>query len=101
MFGYYVLEDISVPDPGFPPFYPKKLFDKIQEVHKESTINVAGMSEKQWYSLLLEDSCTMKAKEGGLRSSRVDDGTGWEASWRLVRLSCSSSVDEDIQHCLV
>ena len=92
LFRYHVLEDNSVPDPGFPPFYPKEFFAKIREVHEESPLNVATMSEKQWYTLLLEDSCTMQVGEGGMRqfiSSRVESaspGTDWETSWRLARL---------------
>ena len=52
-------------DPGYPPFYPKEFFSKIREVHLETPLNVAMMTQKQWYRFLLEDTCTMQVGDGG------------------------------------
>ena len=50
------------------------------------------MSEKMWYTLLLEDSCTMEEGEQGqvyieCRVERANQNVDWEHSWRLARLS--------------
>ena len=92
LFRYHVLGDTAIPDPGFPPFYPKEFFAKIREVHLTSTLNVCTMTQKQWYNLLLEDCCTMEIGDGGQRQyirSRVELATNevdWEKCWRLARL---------------
>ena len=62
LFRYHVLGDSSVPDPGYPPFYSEDFFSKIRRVHQDSPLNVATMTEKQWYRLLLEDYLIMEDK---------------------------------------
>ena len=92
LYRYHVLGDDTIPDPGFPPFYSKDFFAKIREVHLETPLNVAVMTQKQWYRLLLEDNCTMEQGEAGQMQfirSRVElasPETDWEQSWRLARL---------------
>ena len=92
LFRYYVLGETSLPDPGRPPFYSADFFSKIRQVHDESPLNVAHMTEKQWYQLLLEDTCTMEEDNGGHRISikcrveRANPEVDWERSWRLARL---------------
>ena len=80
-----------MPDPGFPPFYSAEFFSKIRHIHEESPLNVAVMTEKQWYQLLLEDNCTMEEVNGQripikCRVERANTETDWETSWRLARL---------------
>ena len=60
LFRYHVLGDLSLTNPGFPPFYCQEFFSVIRKVHLESPLNIFKMSEKEWYTLLLEDSCTME-----------------------------------------
>ena len=93
LFRFHVLEDTSIPDPGFPPFYPQGFFAKIREVHIETPLNVATMTQKQWYTLLLEDCCTMEHREGETtmqfirtKTELASPETDWENSWRLARL---------------
>ena len=92
LYRFHVLGDTSIPDPGLPPYYPKEFFAKIREVHLETPLNVATMTQKQWYRLLLEDGCTMEQGQGDIRqfiSSKVEaasPGTDWEKTWRLARL---------------
>ena len=60
LFRYHVLLDRSIPNPGIPPFYSKDFFSKIQKVHQESPLNIFYMTEKDWYTLLLEENCIME-----------------------------------------
>ena len=98
LFRYHVLNDQSVPDPGFPPFYPEDFFAKIREVHIETPLNVSTMTQKQWYHLLLEDTCTMQVVEGGQMqyiSTTVDwTGPGCLQDYRVwdqsIQSSCSN-----------
>ena len=92
LFKYHVIGDYSVPDPGIPPFYSKDFFTTIQRVFNEFQGNIFEMSEKEWYNILLEDSCTMEVGESGrkefiqCRVERISPETDWENSWRLARL---------------
>ena len=92
LYKFHVLGDSSLPNPGIPPFYSKNFFEKIRQVHQESPLNIFHMSEKEWYRLLLEDSCTMETGENGqmlyikCRVERAIVGTDWEQCWRMARL---------------
>ena len=92
LFRYHVLEDMSIPNPGFPPFYNREFFSKIQEVHLHTPLNVTKMSEKQWYRVLLEDCYAMEGEtrdEMRYTPCRVElssPTTDWERSWRMARL---------------
>ena len=93
LYNFHVLRETSIPDPGFPPFYPKDFFEKIREVHLETPLNVTTMTQKQWYTLLLEDCCTMELREGETTRKYIrtkvelaSPVTDWERSWRLARL---------------
>ena len=75
LFRYHVVGETGIPDPGFPPFYPKDFFTKIKDVYLKPSFNVTTMSQKQWYKLLLESCCTMELGDGGemtFRPSRVE-----------------------------
>ena len=92
LFRYHVLGDSSIPDPGYPPFYSEDFFSKIKRVHQHSPLNVATMTEKQWYRLLLEDYSLMEDNNEvrEYKKCRVEQAkpeTNWERSWRLARLS--------------
>ena len=92
LFRYHILGDTSIPNPGFPPFYSADFFSKIRQVHEETPLNVATMSEGQWYQLLLEDNCTMEEGDGDQRKlimcrvERSNPEVDWERSWRLARM---------------
>ena len=92
LFRYHVLEETSLPNPGFPPFYSNDFFAKIRKVHLETPLNVRKMSKKEWYRVLLEEYCTMEMDQTGqqvnikCRVERASPLTDWEQSWRLARL---------------
>ena len=89
LYRYHVNDETSLPNPGFPPYYSKDFFRKIRQVHLETPLNIFQMSEKMWYTLLLDDSCTMEEGEQGhvfieLRVERANQNVDWEPSWRLA-----------------
>ena len=92
LYRYHILDDRTIPNPGFPPFYNAEFFKIIKKVHEDSPLNVAHMSEKQWYAVLIEDNVTMESTNGEQRQyipSRIElknPETNWEHSWRLARL---------------
>ena len=44
LFRFHVLGDISIPNPGLPPFYSEDFFATIRKVHIESPLNIFRMS---------------------------------------------------------
>ena len=55
LFRYHVLDESSLPNPGFPPFYDSEFFKTIQHYHLNSPLNVGVITTRQWYRILLED----------------------------------------------
>ena len=91
MFRYHVLQDCSVPDPGFLPYYPAAFFQKIKQVHLDTPLNVLSMSTSQWVRLLTEEGLTMETTVTRqyipCRSELSSPTTDWDLSWRLCRLN--------------
>ena len=54
LYRYHVLQEHSLPDPGYPPYY-----DKIQHYKETSPMNISIMSTKEWYTTLLADQVLM------------------------------------------
>ena len=58
MFQYHVLENKTLPDPGFLPYYPETFFRTIRNVHEQTPLDVKTMSISQWARILTEDCLT-------------------------------------------
>ena len=93
LYRYHVLEDHSVPNPGFPPYYNRDFFSIIRKVHRETPLNVSQMSEKQWYTYLVEENVTMQTTGDSESRNYIpcnaelkSPTTEWEESWRLASL---------------
>ena len=92
LYRYHVLGDTTVPDPGIPPFYSKSFFSSIRKIYKQFNLNVAVMSEKQWYEVLLEDKMFKEEVNEEPRQyleCRVEllsVDSAWGTTWRLARL---------------
>ena len=92
LFRYHVIDDRSIENPGLPPFYNEEFFSVIRQVHHDTPLNVANMSEKQWYKLLCENKVTMM-EEGEsqqfipcrveVRNPEYD----WISTWPRMRLT--------------
>ena len=84
--------DRSIGDPGLPPFYNEELFTVIRQVHNETPLNVAQMTEKQWYKVLLEKKVIMVESERSqqlipCRAELKNPELDWETTWPRIRLS--------------
>lgn len=91
LFRYHVMDDRSIVNPGLPPFYNEEFFSLIRQVHHQSPLNVAQMSEKQWYRVLLEDKVTMLETEVSqqfipCRAEIKNPEFDWVSIWPRVRL---------------
>ena len=89
---YHVMDDRSIENPGLPPFYNEEFFSVIRQVHLHSPLNVAQMTEKQWYRLLLENKVTMEESEDRqqlipCRAEVKYPDIDWVSTWPRTRLS--------------
>ena len=90
MFRFHILDDTSVPDPGYLPYYPASFFQLIKHVHLETPLNILTMSTSQWMRLLTEDGLTMIEENNvrkyiPCRSELSSPTTDWELVWRQCR----------------
>ena len=60
LFKQHFLEDSSIPDTGYLPYYPPSFFNTIKYVHNETPLNILSMSTSQWVRILTEDGLTME-----------------------------------------
>ena len=60
LFRYHVMEEHTLPNPGFTPYYDRDFFRLITNYKHSSTLNIATMTIKQRYSGRLEDKVFMK-----------------------------------------
>ena len=58
LYKWHVLDEKDIPDPGRPPFYSTTFFSIIKDVKDNTPLNVAWVTVKQWYQLLLERGVT-------------------------------------------
>ena len=91
LFRYHVLNDRSIENPSMPPYYNEEFFAIIRHVHNQSPLNVAHMTEKQWYRFLLEYKVTMVQAEDTqelvpCRAELKDPEFDWESIWPRIRL---------------
>ena len=93
LFRFHVLGETSLPDPGFTPYYDKEFFALISYYKNNSDMNIATMSIKEWYTVLLEDKIIMSpANENSAAAlihisiETLHPDTDWPATWSLVRM---------------
>ena len=58
LYRWHVLGERDITDPGRPPYYSAAFFSIIKEVKENTPLNVAHLSVKQWYRLLMEKEVT-------------------------------------------
>ena len=94
LFRYHVLGEVSLPDPGVPPFYSEEFFKVIQHYHVNCPLNIARMSTKDWYRVLLEDQLLMSQPTENTpamllptRAETLSPENDWPKIWRLARMN--------------
>ena len=91
LYRYYVLEDISIPNPGLTPYYDKTFFSIIKHYKNNSPMNIAVLSTRQWYRLLLEDRVLMSQDENNglnllpIRPEILHPNSDWPSIWARAR----------------
>ena len=92
LFRFHVLGEISLPEPSLPPYYDKEFFNTIKHYHETSPLNIAVMTTKQWYKVLLEDKVLMTSTNETLprslipaRVEALSPLTDWSTTWTLAR----------------
>ena len=92
LYRYHVLQEVTLPNPGLPPYYDQTFFDTIKHYKENSTLNITTMSTKQWYRMLLEDQVLMtpatKTSAPKLLPVRVEllhPTLDWSWIWKMSR----------------
>ena len=94
LYRYHVLGEVSLPNPGLPPYYDSDFFGVIRHYHLNCPLNIAKMSTREWYKVLLENKVLMSepldqspAKLIPIRVENLDPTNDWLETWRLARIS--------------
>ena len=58
LYKWHVLEERNFPCPGKPPYYSATFFHLIKSVKENTPLNIATVTVKQWYQLLMERGVT-------------------------------------------
>ena len=53
LYRWHVLQDDTISNPGKPPYYSTNFFALIKDIKDNTPLNVAWVTVKQWYQLLL------------------------------------------------
>ena len=92
LFCFHVMGENSLPDPGFTPYYDKEFFDLISYYKNTSTLNIATLTSKQWYSVLLEERVFMRSENEELTAALIPinietqhPNTDWPSVWKVLR----------------
>ena len=98
LFRYHVLGEVTLPNPGFLPYYDQEFFSTIKHYKQNCPLNITVMSTKQWYRALLEDRVLMQAADNGspqallpVRVELLSPASDWQAIWPLSRTKGLSS----------
>ena len=98
MFQYHILDNKSLPNHGFLPYYSKDFFRTIRNVHEQTPLDVKTMSISQWARVLTEDGLTMEQLPNQETRQYIpcscellSPNNDWQLSWKLCRLRGLSS----------
>ena len=92
LYRYHVLGEDSLPNPGHPPYYDQAFFETIKHYKENCPLNIAVMSTKQWYQVLLEDEVLMAPTNETspqtllpVRVETLHPSNDWNQTWILAR----------------
>ena len=58
LYQWHVLDRRDMADPGRPPYYSADFFSTIRDVHQNTPLNLAWVTLRQWYQILIERGIT-------------------------------------------
>ena len=93
LYRKHILEEENVPGlpTQSPPYFSQEMFSLIKKVHKDLSLNIITMTEKDWSRLLTEQYITMEynmENEMEMRKCKAEldsPNTDWPISWSLCR----------------
>ena len=92
LYRYHVMGEQDLPNPGFTPYYDKEFFRLITHYKTHGTLDIATMTIKQWYTVLLEDKLLMSpATEDSpavllpIRPEVRSPDNDWSLVWQKAR----------------
>ena len=90
MFQYHVLNNTSLPNPGFLPYYPEPFFRTIRKVHEQTPLDVKTLTISQWARILTENGLTMEQVPNqetrqyiSCSCELLSPDNDWQSSWKL------------------
>ena len=100
---WHVLGDTSLKDPDTSPYYSVRFFSAIKNVVRERVLNVASMSTKQWYRVILEKNVTMREDRPALQPTwssvkcEINNPmVEWYRTWQFAQLKGLNSEQTTI-----
>ena len=92
LYRWHVLGQRDIPNPGCPPFYSTCFFSIIRDTHENTPLNIAWVTVKQWYRLLMEKGITHSSEEpsvpAALIASKLETkhlDANWPNAYQLAR----------------
>ena len=92
LYRWHVLGHRDIPNPGCPPFYSTYFFSIIRDTHENTPLNVAWVTVKQCYRLLVEKGITHSIENlsvpSALIASKLETKyleVDWPTSYQLAR----------------
>ena len=92
LYRYHIMGELDLPNPGFTPYYDQEFFKLIAYYKNQGTLDVATMTIKQWYTVLVEDKLLMSpATEDSpavllpIRPEIRSPQTDWSRVWQNAR----------------
>ena len=102
LFRFHVLGEVTLPDPGLPPYYDQQFFDTIRHYHLSSPLNVAVMSIKQWYTVIMEDRVLMSPATENTPSCLLSvraEILSPSVDWRRLQIESRKVLETDLPSC--
>ena len=93
---WHVLEEDDFPNPGRPPYYSSAFFNLIKDVRETTPLNLAWVTVKQWYQLLLERGVTHTAQV----MTMMPHQSFSNPNWKITTNSWISQNPTDFQEYL-
>ena len=85
--------EISLPNPGYTQYYDQTFFSTIQHYQENSTLNIALMTTRQWYKVMMEEQILMSQDDDSqppvlapVRVESLHPHSNWGETWRLARI---------------